>query len=227
MKSAPGARKIASCFAIGPLFVLSLVCAAQAGKVESMGPLTDSAVPAAVRQTLEAKGYRLTLDEPAPACELWIRKSVPAQAKKDIEGLAYPQLAESTLVGVIRFSQPAADFRGQRIPAGFYTLRYELIPNDGNHLGVTPNRDFLLLVPAASDADPKAQFKFEELVALSREATGTKHPGPLSLAQADGVVTAAAVSKDDQDHWIFSAPVKLASGDEIPIALVVRGTAQQ
>ena len=227
MKSTPGGRKIASCFAIGPLFVLSLVCAAQAGKVESMGPLTDSAVPAAVRQTLEAKGYRLTLDEPAPACELWIRKSVPAQAKKDIEGLAYPQLAESTLVGVIRFSQPAADFRGQRIPAGFYTLRYELIPNDGNHLGVAPNRDFLLLVPAASDADPKAQFKFEELVALSREATGTKHPGPLSLAQADGVVTAAAVSKDDQDHWIFSAPVKLASGDEIPIALVVRGTAQQ
>ena len=227
MKSTPGGRKIASCFAIGPLFVLSLVCAAQAGKVESMGPLTDSAVPAAVRQTLEAKGYRLTLDEPAPACELWIRKSVPAQAKKDIEGLAYPQLAESTLVGVIRFSQPAADFRGQRIPAGFYTLRYELIPNDGNHLGVAPNRDFLLLVPAASDADPKAQFKFEELVALSREATGTKHAGPLSLAQADGVVTAAAVSKDDQDHWIFSAPVKLASGDEIPIALVVRGTAQQ
>ena len=227
MKSTPGGRKIASCFAIGPLFVLSLVCAAQAGKVESMGPLTDSAVPAAVRQTLEAKGYRLTLDEPAPACELWIRKSVPAQAKKDIEGLAYPQLAESTLVGVIRFSQPAADFRGQRIPAGFYTLRYELIPNDGNHLGVAPNRDFLLLVPAASDADPKAQFKFEELVALSREATGTKHPGPLSLAQADGMVTAAVVSKDDQDHWIFSAPVKLASGDEIPIALVVRGTAQQ
>ena len=226
MKSTPEGRKIASCFAISPIFVLSLVCAAQTGKVESIGPLTDSAVPAAVRQTLEAKGYRLTLDEPAPACELWIRKSVPAQPKKDIEGLAYPQLAESTLVGVIRFSQPAADFRGQRIPAGFYTLRYELIPNDGNHLGVAPNRDFLLLVPAASDADPKAQFKFEELVALSREATGTKHPGPLNLAQADGTVTAAAVSKDDQDHWIFSAPVKLASGDEIPIALVVKGKAQ-
>jgi hypothetical protein len=67
----------------------------------------------------------------------------------------------------------------------------------------------------------------KELVALSREATGTKHPGPLSLAQVDGMVTAAAVSKDDQDHWIFSAPVKLASGDEIPMALVVKGRAQQ
>jgi len=227
MKSTQGGRKVAACFVIGAVFVLSLLCAAQTGKVESLGPLTDSSVPAAVRQILDAKGYRLTLDEPAPACELWIRTSVPAQPKTDIEGLAYPQLAESTLVGVIRFSQPAADFRGQRIRAGFYTLRYELIPNDGNHLGVAPNRDFLLLVPAASDSDPKAKFKFEELVALSREATGTKHPGPLSLAQADGMVTAAAVSKDDQDHWIFSVPVKLASGDEIPIALVVRGGAQQ
>jgi len=227
MKSTQGGRKIAACFAISPIFVLSLLCAAQTGKVESIGPLTDSSVPRAVLETLEAKGYRLTLDEPAPACELWIRKSVPAQPKKDIEGLAYPQLAESTLVGVIRFSQPAADFRGQRIRAGFYTLRYELIPNDGNHLGVAPNRDFLLLVPAASDADPKAQFKFEELVALSREATGTKHPGPLSLAQADGMVTAAAVSKDEQDHWIFSVPVKLESGDEIPMALVVKGRAQE
>src|ERR1700738_2483707 len=226
MNRTQGGRKIAACFAISPIFVLSLLCAAQTGKIESIGPLTDSSVPRAVRQALDEKGYRLTLEEPVPACELWIRKSVPALPKKDIEGLAYPQLAESTLVGVIRFSQPAADFRGQRIPAGFYTLRYELIPNDGNHLGVTPNRDFLLLVPAASDADPKAQFKFEELVALSREATGTKHPGPLNLAQADGTVTAAAVSKDDQDHWIFSAPVKLASGDEIPIALVVKGKAQ-
>ena len=227
MKSTQVERKLAACFAISPIFVLSLLCAAQTGKVESIGPLTDSSVPRAVLETLQAKGYRLTLDEPAHACELWIRTSVPAQPKTDTEGLAYPQLAESTLVGVIRFSQPAADFRGQRIRAGFYTLRYELIPNDGNHLGVAPNRDFLLLVPAASDADPKAQFKFEELVALSREATGTKHPGPLSLAQADGMVTAAAVSKDDQDHWIFSAPVKLESGDEIPMALVVKGSAHQ
>ena len=43
-----------------------------------------------------------------------------------------------------------------------------------------PDWDFLLLVPAASAADPKAKVKFEELVAPSREATGTKHPGPLS-----------------------------------------------
>jgi len=44
---------------------------------------------------------------------------------------------------------------GQTISAGLYTLRS------------APNRDFLLLIPAASDAGPNALFKFPDLVALS------------------------------------------------------------
>ncbi len=205
---------------------LSLLCAAQNGKVESTGPLTDNAVPEQVRQTLQGKGYRLTLDGPKPACELWLRKSVPEQAKRETEGVAYPQLAESMLVGVIHFPQAAADFRGQQIPAGFYTLRYELMPDDGNHLGVSPNRDFLLLIPSQSDSDPSATFKFQQLVTMSAKTVGTRHPSPLSLPPADKPA-ARTVAKDDQDHWIFSAALKLASGEEIPFALIVKGTAQQ
>jgi hypothetical protein len=221
-------RKIATpSFTVGFIFVLSLVCAAQNGKVETVGPLTDNAVPESVRQVLDSKGYRLTLDGGAPTCDLWVRKSIPAQIKKDVEGVTYPQLAESVLVGVMHFPQAAADFSGHRVPAGFYTLRYALMPNDGNHLGAAPNRDFLLLIPAASDANPSATFKFQELIGLSESATGTKHPSPLSLVQADSGVTAPSVSKDDQDHWIFSASMKLTSGEELPFALVVKGTTQQ
>lgn len=220
-------RKIAGpSFAAGFILLLSLLSAAQSGKVERIGPLTDSAVPEAVRQVLDSKGYRLTLDDPAPACELWIRKGFPAQTKKDVEGVAYPQLAESTLVGVAHFPRASADFRGQRIAAGFYTLRYELMPNDGNHLGAAPNRDFLLLVPAASDLDPSATFKFQDLVEMSAKTTGTKHPSPLSLSEAESGTTAKLI-KDDQDHWIFSASMKLISGEELPFALMVKGTAQQ
>ena len=212
---------------IGVILVVSLLCAAQTGKVESVGPLTDNAVPEAVRQALDGKGYRLTLDGPTPACELWIRKSIPAQTKKDVEGVAYPQLAESTLMAVIHFPQAAADFRGHSIPAGFYTLRYAIMPNDGNHLGAAPNRDFLLAIPAASDTDPNATFKSQELVTMSARTTGTKHPSPLSLAETDSAPSSPTVSKDDQDHWIFSATMKLTSGAELPFALVVKGTAQQ
>jgi hypothetical protein len=205
--------------------MLSLLCAAQSGKLESIGPLTDNAVSQQVRQSLEAKGYRLTLDEPKPFCELWLRRGVPVQSNENAE-LAYPQFAESTLLGVIHFPQAAADFRGHPISAGFYTLRYELIPDDGNHLGVAPNQDFALVIPAQSDPDPNARFKFQELVTMSALTAGTKHPSPLNLAPVDKA-SPGTVAKDDEDHWIFSASLKLASGKELPFALIVKGTAQQ
>jgi hypothetical protein len=204
----------------------SALAVAQSGKVESIGALTDTAVPNAVRQSLEDKGYRLTLDDPKPSCEVWFRKSVPVAAKKGPEAAAYPQLSESVMVGVIRFPDNSTDFRAHRVPAGFYTLRYEMMPDDGNHLGAAPNPDFLLLIPASSDTDPNSTFKFQELVPMSAKTSGTKHPSPLSLAPPDKAGP-PAVKKDDQDHWIFSSSVKLSSGEEIPLFLIVKGTAQQ
>ena len=206
--------------------VASLALAAQTGKIEPIGAVTDSRVAEGVKKVLEPKGYRVSLDDGSVVCEIWLRNKIPAQPKKDSPGALYSQLAESALVGVISFPQATTDYRGQNIPKGAYTLRYELIPNDGNHLGVAPNRDFVLLVPAASDDNPDATFKFDELVSLSRKATGTKHPGPLSLVQPESG-TAAAVSKDDEDHWIFSGAIRLASGEDLPIALIVKGTAPQ
>ena len=214
-------------FAISFVFVASPLCAAQTGKVESVGPLTDKAVPQAIRQALDTKGYRLTLDAAAPFCELYMRKSIPAQPKKEVEGVAYPQLAESTMFGVIHFPQAAADFRGRRISAGFYTLRYELMPDDGNHLGAAPNRDFLLVIPAAADADPSATYGFQDLVAMSAQTSGTKHPSPLSLVETNSPSSSPATSKNDQGYWVFSSTMKLNSGEDLPFALVVEGTAQQ
>jgi hypothetical protein len=221
-----GRRTKALPLAIAPVLLLSLIAAAQNSKVERTGVLTDSAVPEPVRESLETQGYRVTLEDPKPACELWLRRSVPGQATKDAAGVVYPQLAESTLVGVVHFPQTAADFRGQQVPAGFYTLRYALIPDDGNHLGVSPNRDFLLLIPAQSDRDPNATFKFPELVTMSAKTVGAKHPSPLSMTPAEKP-TGGTVAKDDQDHWIFSAVLKLASGEELPFATIVKGTAGQ
>jgi len=47
----------------------------------------------------------------------------------------------------------------------------------------------------------------------------------MSLVQASG--SAAAVSKDDAERWVFSAALKLASGDSLPFALIIKGTAPQ
>ena len=116
------------------------LCLAQSAKVELLGPLTESAVPEPVRKILDTKGYRVLLEDGSNAAELWFRKEIPRQSAKDAASDAlYPQLAESTLIAVLHFSQPSTDYRGQAIPAGYYTLRYELLPNDGNHLGVAPS----------------------------------------------------------------------------------------
>jgi hypothetical protein len=208
------------------IVALSAICLAQNTKVESLGPLTDSAVPELVRKVLDTRGYRVLLEDGSNAAEIWFRKDVPKQSTKNPSDALYPKLAESTLVAVVRFPQPSNDYRGQSIPSGYYTLRYELMPNDGNHLGAAPSRDFVLLIPAAADRDPASVFTFQELVALSRKATSSKHPGPLSLAEPVAG-TAPAVSKDDQDHSIFSAVLKLAGGEDLPFALVVKGTAPQ
>ena len=201
------------------------LCVAQTGKVESLGALTDSSVADSVRSGLENKGYRITLEDGSVACELWFMKGIAGQSK-EVAGAVYSELAESTLVGVLHFSQPGSDYRGQPIASGYYTLRYELLPNDGNHLGAAANRDFLLLVPAAADKDPATNPKPAELIELSRKASGTHHPAPLSLVQPDNSPS-PSVTKAEEDHWIFTGTTKLASGREMPIALVVKGQAQQ
>jgi len=210
--------------ALTAILLTTSLCLAQAGKVEKIDAASDSNISDAVKNTLETTGYRLTTSD-GFSCEIWLRKSVPAQTKKDIPGALYPQFAESTLLGVASFPQPATDYRGEPVKPGAYTLRYALLPNDANHLGVAPNRDFVLLVPAGADANPDATPKPDELVELSRKATGTRHPAPLSLAPPQGA--APSLSKDDEDHWVFSAAAQLSSGDELPVALVIKGTAPQ
>ncbi|HST10204.1 MAG TPA: hypothetical protein VLL05_07495 [Terriglobales bacterium] len=188
--------------------------------------MTDSAVPETIRQQLAPKGYRIALDEPTPSIEIWYRKEALAQPKTASATAVYDRLAPSALIGVLHFIRPSSDYRGQSIPAGFYTLRPELMPDDGNHLGVAPSRDFLLLVPPSADPGPETTPNFLDVVELSRKASGTKHPAPLSLVPAEGGAT-AAVTKDDEGHSIFTTTIHLSSGEDLPIALVVKGTAPQ
>ena len=46
---------------------------------------------------------------------------------------------------------------GAVIKPGVYTLRYGVQPDNGDHLGVSPHRQFLLISPAADDRNPAPQ----------------------------------------------------------------------
>ena len=204
--------------------VLFLGAAAGGPRIESIGPPAEAAVPAAVRSALEPQGTRVTLSEGA-YCDLWLRKSVPDD-KKGGGGALAPGLAVSTVVGVLRFVTAAADFRGQAIKPGFYTLRYALMPSDGAHMGASEYPDYLLVIPAADDPDPDASFPFAGLIDLSRKATGTRHPGVFSLARPS-VTTFPAVTANEQGHVVLQIKARFRSGTDAPIALVVKGQAEQ
>jgi len=194
-------------------------------KLEPVGEFADSGASDALKKVLDQKGWRVSLADGA-YCDIWLRSSLPA-GKTDQSGAVYTSIGESTLVGVITFAKATTDFRGQSIKPGSYTLRYALHPTDGNHMGISPIRDFLVMLPVASDQNPDQQFKFEELTTASRKVTGTNHPGVLSLVQVDAAPPAPKLETNEVNHLIFSASIKGGTGAAMGIGFVVKGRAEQ
>jgi hypothetical protein len=141
-------------------------------------------------------------------------------AKPDDAAISFG-IAQGTLIGVLRFPGKGADRRGQVIPAGVYTLRYSNFPVDGAHSGVAPQRDFALLTPIGSDADPAAKPAFEELVKMSGKASGTPHPAVLSLETPPSGATAPSVVKEGEHDWTLT----VKAGD-LTFSVIVVGKAE-
>lgn len=192
-------------------------------KVESAGAPTN--LSPALQDALQSSGARLVNDQGAAVAEVWLRKSIPVQesSAKSVD-ILYPALGTGTMVGVARFPNGSSDFRGQPIKPGVYTLRYAQIPQDGNHLGVSPYRDFLLLGPAAADTDIDKPLSFDAVVKLSRGASGTGHPAILSLDPATEGKSEPAAFQDDQGHWALQVKVKASAGaQDFSIGIVLVG----
>ena len=189
-------------FVIVPAALIPM-CAAQT--VERIGAATASNLPDAARQGVETKGYRVSL--PGGTTDFWFAKNL-ATTKKEAAGALYPELSDGEFVGIVNFAQAFTDFRGQNVPAGIYTLRYQLLPQDGNHLGVSPNPDFLLAIPVASDANPEQNYPYRRLVALSAKSTGGSHPAVIAMETAGEPGTA---TKTDAGT-VFSVAIPTASG---------------
>ena len=208
------------------LLTISLSTLADGGKVESIGAFADANAAESLQKALEPRGYRVKLADGSVLCEIWLRSGV-ASGKNEAQGAVYTALAESALIGVITFPRPATDFRKQVIRAGSYTLRYAVHPQDGDHLGISPIRDFLLLLPIAADHDPTTKYKFEDLTKLSKKTSGSNHPSPISLVTTDGITTWPSLIEDEYGHLVFAARIKTDAGSELPIAFVVKGVAEQ
>ena len=208
---------------VGIFFLAANAVFASTAQVERIGSLNVPGVTNSLKQAVDEKGYRVTLDGGWTA-EFWFAKQLKTTAK-DVPGALYPELANAEFVGVVNLPKGMTDFRGQPIPAGVYTLRYQLLPQDGNHMGVAPNPDFLLAIPAGSDPNPEQGYLYKKLVVLSAKTTGTNHPAVIAL---DIAGDPSGVAVDAQGTAVFSVtvPSSGASGTE-KLGIIVKGTAAQ
>jgi hypothetical protein len=88
-------------------------------------------------------------------------------------------------------------------------------------MGVNPTRDAFVLGPVAADQDPDKTLSFDDLMKLSRQASGTPHPGFLVGAPVSGDAF-PSVAKDDSGHWNLQIKGHGKSGD-LPLACTVVG----
>ena len=187
-------------------------------KTEPVGPLNSPDVPKALEEKLQTRGTRLVSDKGAAVSEVWLVKSAASGPSSGGSDAIYSNLTVGTLVAVIHFPAPWLDFRGQPIKAGYYTLRYARMPQDGNHMGANPYPDFVALSPAAADTEIDKGLKFEDLVKLSKQASGTGHPAVMSLVPVSQGASFPSVVEDEQGRWVLQTKL----GD-LPIALVLVG----
>ncbi len=195
---------------------VTAVCGFAQYKLESAGAPPSEVAPA-IRDALQKDGAKITGPN-GTACEVWFRTQVPNVANSE-QNVSFTDIAQGTLLGVIRFSVKSTDRRGQTIQPGVYTLRLSFYPADGAHQGIAQTRDFLLMSLAASDTDLNATPAFDQLVAMSKKASGTPHPAVLNCWKADSPGPAAL--KQEGADWVLYG----TAGDR-PMALIVVGTYQ-
>jgi hypothetical protein len=110
-------------------------------------------------------------------------------------------------------------------------MRYGLQPVNGDHLGVSTYRDYVLLLPAGKDKAIAAPTR-KQLEERSAESAGTSHPASFLLLMAPpGAKANPSMVRDaEKNLWSVVVPLRLqvkAAGEPIvyPVQLVVLGAA--
>jgi hypothetical protein len=200
-------------------------------KVEVLKEAPQGLSPA-ITAAIAESGHRIS-GAAGTICDVWLAKDLPLKPKfKSTLRVKYPFLP-GQLIGAIRFpdaSKPS-DFRGQALKPGTYVLRYGLQPDDGNHLGTSEIRDFLVGCPPRTDVDPKRIEEIQKLFKLSGGASGTTHPAIFLLyPPADKPFDAPAARHDDARHLVIldaNASGKSGEGNvSVPLSIVVVGKAE-
>ncbi|HXE79826.1 MAG TPA: hypothetical protein VNK41_03685 [Vicinamibacterales bacterium] len=181
--------------------ITALVCAATAAAQDvtvvaatgSTPPPDALAAPiraALLRESLEVKrGDDLV--------RFWTVRALPLSGSATAD---WSNVPAGALVGAMQIESPLPDIRGNPIAPGVYTLRFALQPQDGDHMGVSPYRQFLVVAPAAEDQSVEP-VGYEGAVAMGKKASGRSHPAVLSIDPPSvSVPPPAPVVKTEEGH---------------------------
>jgi hypothetical protein len=150
-----------------------------------------------IASNLAHDGVRVVVNNGQVTLDFWWVSAVPLKAGSSAP--AWADVEEGTLVGAVSISSEFRDIRGRLVKSGVYTLRYGIQPADGDHLGVSPFRDFLLLSPAAHDTHP-APRGHDGTVEVSKQTIGGSHPAVWSIDPPVASQTVLQLHKTELGH---------------------------
>lgn len=187
--------------------------------VAETGAAVPEAVPDATRELVVQEGVTVRSGDVAVAT-FWMRSAAFEGDPASGFGVRFDNVPEGAFLGVVEFSEKGSDFREQSVPPGVYTLRFGLHPEDGNHMGVAPSRDFALLCPVEKDLEVARNYDFDGIVQLSADV-GNPHPTVARLQLPEGDA-GSNLWENDYEHWVLDLQVA-----DTVVGIVVDGHAEE
>jgi hypothetical protein len=209
-------------FVILAVAALAVATAAAQPKVSPLPEKPPSQLAPAIASALQSSGVKAAVGD--ATLDIWWAQAIALSA----DGPGWSNVESGTLVGAMRVTGPYKEIRGKVVAPGVYTLRYGLQPQNGDHLGISTYREFLVLSPASVDTDPKV-LGFDGVVALSKQVIGTSHPAGMSIdppEDAPGALLSTYKSENGHDGIVFEVP-RSAGGKPagtVKFGLIVSGT---
>lgn len=199
--------------------LLALASAGAADFSVLPGAQLPESVPEATRDMVAQEGVSVQSGD-AAVVRFWMRTAPFDGDPASGFGVRFDNIPEGAFLGVVEFPDRGSDFREQAVPPGLYTIRFGLHPEDGNHMGVAPSRDFALLAPVDKDLEVAKNYDFDGAVQLSADV-GNPHPtvARLELPEADA---GPNLWENDYEHWILD----IAVADTF-VGIVVEGHAEE
>jgi hypothetical protein len=199
--------------ALGALTASALLLLASASPSAQGGKYSVKAIKAEppkelkgdIAKLLSPEAIQLESGPGSAVCTFWLRKDVPVEATAEQvkNGLTYRELAQTTLLGAIRFERDWTDIRKQKVKAGVYTMRLGFQPEDGDHAGASPTKDFVVLIAAAKEkgAGPMEPKEMQE---LSQKSIDTGHPAVFMLYPNPKPAAAPQLEMKDGKYWVVN-----------------------